>query len=691
MKPQKVIAGIMIVASSAVTGWACLDIAYPAILGMLGLLGLQRRFTWDIKPEKRVITSLLMLLLAMLFSLHYRYGGPPGWNAQEEIMSLAWQTVTRYFLAGMILMLFLGSAQRLPISLGLFHVANVICAGQVLLLNDRFITFRLLELLSVILVVLYAATTPGGTMARRPSPHTRRTPHWQICGLVLVTAANAGWIVSSVLYRHVGVLDYIPLWFAKQGIAFQQTKTTVSQIAFATSGELSSIRDLIEDQDLTVALQVKADRVPGYLRGCAFDVYDQFGWHNSSSKEMLFGQRSTHPFSTNAHVFRFRDMPAPDLRGMTVRYEAEFDGGTMFTCLGTSAIKVLPRVLERDGHDIFYLHQRRRRRRYRFDCSTAAYQEPPPPALRARMLEVPSHLNPQTNARLADLAEKICANAETTSEKINAVVNHFRAHYTYSLHFEVPPGRDRLPHFLFEASTGYCEYFASGAAILLRLAGVPTRYVTGFLVTQKDPETGQWPARNKDAHAWVEAWDRERGQWATVEATVQETRGVSGAMEQLGRLGGSVSVAFSRFVQAVYDYGLLGVAGWLFTSYGVVGIAVLFATLLATVAWWVLFRRRKRAEDSRWARRAQDPSLVALHKMLGKMDRKLRAAGLRRPLTETLHTFALRLRTCEADDGQWLGFSDWYREYAELRYCKTIGAEHLEQLHQRAEGLRRSL
>ncbi|HPY50225.1 MAG TPA: hypothetical protein PLO68_10200, partial [Sedimentisphaerales bacterium] len=128
MKPQKIIAVIMVLASSAVTAWASVDIAYPAILCMLGLLGLSRRFTWNFKPERRIITSLLMLVLAIFFALHYSYTRPHSWVAHELAMSLAWQTVARYFLAGMILMLFLGSPRQLPASLGLFHLASTICA-----------------------------------------------------------------------------------------------------------------------------------------------------------------------------------------------------------------------------------------------------------------------------------------------------------------------------------------------------------------------------------------------------------------------------------------------------------------------------------------------------------------------------------------------------------------------------------
>jgi len=691
MKPQKTIAVTMILVSSVATGWTCVDIAYPAILGMLGLLGLQRRFTWDIRPERRVITSLLMLLLAMLFSLHYRYGGPPGWSAQEEVMSLAWQTVTRYFLAAMILMLFLGSPQRLPASLGLFHIANAVCAGQIMLLNDRFILYRLLELLAVMLVVLYAATAHG-TMAARPSARRRYVPPWLVCGVILVTAANGGWIVSSVLYRHVEVLDYIPLWFAKQGIAFDRADTAPSQVAFSTSGQLSSIHDLIQDQDATVALWIRADRPPGYLRGRAFDTYDRAEWYNLSSKQMLFGQRSMTPIPSNAHVFRFRDVSASGQKRMRIQHEAEFDGDVVFTALGVSAIKVLPRVLEQDEHEVFYVRQRGRRRHYVFNCNTGPYQEAPSQALLDRMLAIPAYLDASSRTRLTQLADRVFARAETTSEKIETVIDHFRAHYKYSLRFEVPPERDPLMYFLFEAEDGYCEYFASGAAILLRLAGVPTRYVTGYLVTEKDPASGRWHARNMDAHAWVEAWDEQQGQWVTVEATVQETREAGGAIEQLGRLGGNVSVAFSRFVQAVYDYGLLGVASWLFASHGVVTTSVSLATLLTLIVWWVLFRRRRRRRGaSLWSRRIPDASLVALHKMLARMDRKLHRVGLRRALTETLHDFAQRLRTHERTDERWLGIADWYRQYAELRYSRQVSTEHLERLRQQADGLRRSL
>ncbi len=54
--------------------------------------------------------------------------------------------------------------------------------------------------------------------------------------------------------------------------------------------------------------------------------------------------------------------------------------------------------------------------------------------------------------------------------------------------------------------------------MLLRLGGVPARYVTGY-VPSESHSGGEWLARRKDGHAWVEAYDRQTHQWVRVEAT----------------------------------------------------------------------------------------------------------------------------------------------------------------------------
>jgi len=52
---------------------------------------------------------------------------------------------------------------------------------------------------------------------------------------------------------------------------------------------------------------------------------------------------------------------------------------------------------------------------------------------------------------------------------------------------------------------GYCQYYASTMAILLREIGIPTRLAQGFLPGQRS-EDGTEVVRNSTAHAWVEAY-----------------------------------------------------------------------------------------------------------------------------------------------------------------------------------------
>jgi len=80
-----------------------------------------------------------------------------------------------------------------------------------------------------------------------------------------------------------------------------------------------------------------------------------------------------------------------------------------------------------------------------------------------------------------------------------------------------PPGTDLVAYFLFEHRSGYCVHFATSFAILARLSGIPTRYVTGFLVNMPDNSDTR-VVTGYTAHAWPEIWLPGRG-WTTFEVT----------------------------------------------------------------------------------------------------------------------------------------------------------------------------
>jgi hypothetical protein len=79
------------------------------------------------------------------------------------------------------------------------------------------------------------------------------------------------------------------------------------------------------------------------------------------------------------------------------------------------------------------------------------------------------------------------------------------------------PGRTPLSHFLTENRQGHCEYFATATTLLLRRAGIPSRYAVGYVVDEYSAFEGAFIARERDAHSWAEAY--VDGAWITVDTT----------------------------------------------------------------------------------------------------------------------------------------------------------------------------
>ncbi len=712
MKTQRIIAVVMILGSSLLVAWTSGDIAFPAILCMLGMVGLQGRFTWGIRPEKRFITPLLLLLLAVLFSIHCDFANPPG----DQVAAFAWETIARYFLSCMILILFLRprkpqetvdadvlvserTAVPLPPSLGLFHLGSAMASGQVLLLDDRYVAFRLVELCGVILVVLYASCTARSPCATQVSmgDELRRCRSLRAsCLALLFVALNIGWVGGSLLYTHAESLNLVPNWLWRTNISIDTSVTGVSRVGFSTSGRLSSVLTIMEDTNAEPVLRITGDASPGYLRAMGFLTYRQSEWIDTSARDPIAPQENRWISRTN--LFRLSDREAS--RRMMVRHESSVIDA-MFTPLGVCSIEAPLNTLERDDDD-GTVRSRESRANLSYDVAYTTSMSIYPPSSDSirRMLNLPPQLDP----RIRQLANRIFRNCTTTAQKVEAVTRYFHTNYTYSLGLDVPPDQDRLTYFLIEASSGYCEYFASGAAILLRLVGVPTRYMTGFLVTERDPEGKSWIARNMDAHAWVEAWDQESNTWAIVEATSQEDLADSSLTDSWTADNGGRHVLLIQFLQAVYDYGLLGAFGWFFEVYSLQTAVAVSLAFLGAAVFLALLRRRGESRRLTGKSAVRTPEVLALHKILATVDRKVKSAGARREPHETLHAFADRIRHSAAVTEQETappashvssrtsssppsGLADWYLAYAGLRYCGSISPERVTELRDLAQKL----
>ncbi|MCB1029726.1 MAG: transglutaminase domain-containing protein [Acidimicrobiales bacterium] len=121
--------------------------------------------------------------------------------------------------------------------------------------------------------------------------------------------------------------------------------------------------------------------------------------------------------------------------------------------------------------------------------------------------------------RVRELAPTIVEGASTRYDQILAIEQWMGERVEYSLDAPLAPkDADVVDHFLFEAEQGWCEQIASSLVVLARANAIPARLVTGYVPGERDPLTGRWIVRAKQAHAWAEVWFPELG-WVPFDPT----------------------------------------------------------------------------------------------------------------------------------------------------------------------------
>lgn len=117
------------------------------------------------------------------------------------------------------------------------------------------------------------------------------------------------------------------------------------------------------------------------------------------------------------------------------------------------------------------------------------------------------------------LAKEITGDTSTEREKIIRIQNYVRSCAVYDLSTSRMDSEysDFAQWFLEESETGYCVHFATATTVLLRAAGIPARYVEGYLVSCS--AGSDVIVTNHDAHAWAEYYDSDSRIWRVLEAT----------------------------------------------------------------------------------------------------------------------------------------------------------------------------
>jgi hypothetical protein len=165
------------------------------------------------------------------------------------------------------------------------------------------------------------------------------------------------------------------------------------------------------------------------------------------------------------------------------------------------------------------------RRRFNFPPVT-------PDAMKRVMVEPEFQIPPSEAAVMARVVTELGLREVPLEEKITRLRRHFVKNFRYTRYNRTREDFDPAKHgtllgkFLTDTRAGHCEFFATATALLLREAGVPTRYVTGFMAAEIDPKTQQALLRGTHAHAWCRAWDAGLNRWIDVDLTPPDWLGL---------------------------------------------------------------------------------------------------------------------------------------------------------------------
>ncbi len=155
----------------------------------------------------------------------------------------------------------------------------------------------------------------------------------------------------------------------------------------------------------------------------------------------------------------------------------------------------------------------------------------------------------------AEAAEKLIAPSD--KETLNNLIRYFRSlDLVYTLKPDPLDKARPIDSFLQESEKGYCVHFAAAFTYMARVAKLPTRVVTGFLVDTDEALDNYLVVREYSAHAWVEVYLEKEG-WTRVETTRLAQRVETDTLQNpgssnLGKMEQLLRYTNLRFMYAKY-------------------------------------------------------------------------------------------------------------------------------------------
>jgi transglutaminase-like putative cysteine protease len=256
-----------------------------------------------------------------------------------------------------------------------------------------------------------------------------------------------------------------------------------------------------------------------YWRSVTYDNYNGRGWRTTGvdTVSYLAGEPATY----GAEPF-YKTATAPDAY-QTLRQDVQIEadlGGLLYRAGELLTADQDFNVSWRSPNDAFGAEIRAKN--YRADSLVPVVSEA---QLRATGDDYPAwvlehylDLPPEVPERVLTLAHDLTEAEPTPYDQARAIETYLRA-FTYTLDLPAPPpNREVADYFLFDLRQGYCDYYATTMVVLARAAGLPARFVSGYVGGSYDAERGRYIVTAAEGHSWVEIYFSGYG-WIEFEPT----------------------------------------------------------------------------------------------------------------------------------------------------------------------------
>ncbi len=368
--------------------------------------------------------------------------------------------------------------------------------------------------------VSIALTLGGFLLALR---YDRGAPggNWRKRGVLALALLLIGGLMAGLfaLYRrHEPEIRKLELALLRIGFR-QLLRPAGGRTVFGREVDLNTtLRPEIRSDTRRIVFRVVGPSAPGYLRGRVFVRYDDGIWRNPDDTPRTLGGllgegvRADRYFSLDGGESRppvtFEIFASPVLQT-----------SLLFIPGAATGLELIAEELSVSPDGMIEASEFLR------EGGVSSFQAQPGPEgagqlalepVSERYLAVPESLrNP-----LQEVAREALTGREAADQEVfRSFLNFFHRRFHYSLEPDPDREGDPVAHFLRRSRRGHCELFASALTLLLREQGIPARYVTGFLCEERHPLGVYYLARLGNAHAWVEAYDRQQQRWVLLEPT----------------------------------------------------------------------------------------------------------------------------------------------------------------------------